>query len=73
MTPSGDVAMPALVAYLVEDGKLVGRLPEFTVTANLFDIFGDGYIGTTEHGFYTFGRHSYCVYKAKLVNKKTEF
>lgn len=73
MTPSGDIAMPAIVAYLVENGKLVGRLPEFTITGNLFEIFGDGFIGMTEHGFFKFGRQSYCVYKAKTVNKKTEF
>lgn len=70
MTPSGDIAMPAIVAYLLEDGRIKGRLPEFVVSGNLFDILGKDYIGTTDKGFFTFGKQSFFVYKAKLVNKK---
>ena len=70
MTPSGDISMPAIVAYLYEDGKLVGKLPEFTVTGNLFDIFGKDFIGVCKKGFYSFGKNKYFVYKAKIVNKK---
>ena len=69
MTPSGDISMPSIVSYLYEDGKLLGKLPEFTVTGNLFDIFGKDFIGVTEHGLYEFGRRKYIVYKAKIVNK----
>lgn len=69
MTPSGDISMPSIVSYLYEDGKLLGKLPEFTVTGNLFDIFGKDFVGVTEHGLYEFGRRKYIVYKAKLVNK----
>lgn len=70
MTPSGEIGMPAIVAYLYKDGKLVGRLPEFTVSCNLFDAFGKDFVGVCENGLYKFGRNKYIVYKAKLVNKK---
>ena len=58
------------MAYLYEDGKLAGKLPEFTVTGNLFDIFGKDFIGVCKKGFYSFGKNKYFVYKAKIVNKK---
>lgn len=71
MTPSGDVSMPAIVAYLYEDGKLLGKLPEFTVTGNVFDIFGKNFVGCVrEKDLFSFGEREYLVYKAKLVNKK---
>ena len=69
MTTSGDISMPSIVSYLYENGKLVGKLPEFTVTGNLFDILGKDFIGVTENGLNEFGKHKYFVYKAKLVNK----
>lgn len=45
MTPDGHFAMPVQGAFLLEDGKLVGRLPELTVSGELFDLLGDGWIG----------------------------
>lgn len=69
MTPSGDFSLPVIVSYLYKDGKLVGRLPEFTVSANIFDVLGNDFVGVTRKGIFQFGRHSYFVYKAKLVNK----
>ena len=69
MTPAGDISMPAIVAYLWENGKLIGKLPEFTVTGNLFDIFGKDFIGVCKNGLNAYGRNQYLVYKAKIVNK----
>lgn len=69
MTTSGDISIPSIVSYLYKDGKLVGKLPEFTVTGNLFDILGKDFVGVCEKGLYEYGQHKYFVYKAKLVNK----
>ncbi|MCM1194798.1 MAG: metallopeptidase TldD-related protein [Corallococcus sp.] len=69
MTTSGDISIPSIVSYLYEDGKLVGKLPEFTVTGNFFDIFGKDFVGVCENGLFEYGKHKYFVYKAKLVNK----
>lgn len=69
MTPSGDFSLPVIVSYLYKDGKLVGRLPEFTISANIFDVLGNDFVGVTRKGIFQFGRLSYFVYKAKLVNK----
>ena len=44
-TPGGHFATPVQMAYLVEDGKLVGRLPELNIGGNFFDMLGNDYIG----------------------------
>ena len=45
-TPDGHFATPVQLAFLLEDGKLVGRLPEISVGGNFFDMLGRDYIGT---------------------------
>ena len=48
-TPDGRFATPVQMAYLLEDGKFVGRLPELSVSGNFFDMLGKDYIGAV-HG-----------------------
>ena len=45
-TPEGHFATPVQMAYLMEDGKLVGRLPELSISGNFFDMLGEDYIGS---------------------------
>ena len=44
-TPSGHFATPVQMAYLMENGKLVGRLPELNISGDFFDLLGKDYIG----------------------------
>lgn len=46
-TNDGRFATPVQLAYLVEDGRLVGRLPEFGVSSNLYDMFGKNFAGVS--------------------------
>ena len=46
MTPDGHFATPVQLAFLLEDGKPAGRLPEISVGGNFFDMLGGDYIGT---------------------------
>ena len=46
MTPDGHFATPVQLAFLLEDGKPVGRLPEISVGGNFFDMLGKDYLGT---------------------------
>ncbi len=46
MTPDGHFATPVQLAILLEDGKMVGRLPDISVGGNFFDMLGKDYIGT---------------------------
>lgn len=52
-TPDGNFASPVQCAYLYQSGRLVGRLPEFSVRGSLFDLFGDQYLGcSTDKPFF---------------------
>lgn len=44
-TPDGQFATPVQMAYLLEDGELVGRLPELTVRGSFYDMLGKDYLG----------------------------
>ena len=47
-TPDGHFATPVQLAYLMEDGKLVGRLPELNVGGNFYDLLGRNYLGAVQ-------------------------
>ena len=44
-TPDGMLATPVQTAYLYRDGKLLGKLPEFSARGSLFDLLGKNYLG----------------------------
>ncbi|HEY8421443.1 MAG TPA: metallopeptidase TldD-related protein [Thermoclostridium sp.] len=44
-TSSGDFASPVQMAYLTDGEKIIGKLPEFNISGNLYEIFGDDFIG----------------------------
>ena len=44
-TPSGHYATPVQMAYLVENGSVVGRLPELNISGDFFTILGEDYLG----------------------------
>ncbi len=50
-TSSGDYACPVHLAFLVENGKIVGKLPPLNVTGNVKEYLNEGYVGTAEKGF----------------------
>lgn len=45
VTPAGDYATPVQTAYLMRNGKLIARLPEFNFGGNLFQLLGDDFLG----------------------------
>ena len=56
-TNEGDFASPVQMSYLFKDGKIVGRLPEFSVYGNIYEMFGEDYLGQTADRCY-FGEHA---------------
>ena len=50
MTPDGHFAAPVQMSYLMEDGKLVGRLPELNIGGTFFDLLGKDYLGAAGGG-----------------------
>ena len=48
-TPDGHFATPVQLAYLLEDGEFVGRLPSLNISGSFFDMLGKDYLGAV-HG-----------------------
>lgn len=70
MTPTGQIGLPVQCAYLYEKGGLVGKLPEFSISCNLFDMLGNDFIGVCENCLGEAGRRRYLVFRAEAVNVK---
>ena len=45
-TPDGHFATPVQMAYLMEDGELVGRLPGLSISGSFYDLLGGDYLGS---------------------------
>lgn len=50
-TDEGNYASPVQCAYLCRDGKLVGRLPEFSIAVKLDELFGNRFVGVSTDRF----------------------
>lgn len=46
-TSKGGFGTPAQLAFLVEDGKLVGRLPELQLSSDVYAMYGKDFIGVS--------------------------
>ena len=49
-TPDGHFATPVQMAYLMEDGELVGRLPDLNISGSFYDMLGKDYLGAVRRG-----------------------
>ena len=54
-TPDGTFAAPVQVSFLLDGGKIVGKLPEFTMRSHLIKLIGDDYIGTLDNTAFSLG------------------
>ncbi len=61
MTPDGKFATPIMLAYLYEDGKLLGRLPGFGISANIFDFLGKDLIAVAKNDIFTYADENVIV------------
>lgn len=59
-TSAGDYASPVQNAYLTDGKRLLGRLPECSVSGNIYDIFGRDYYGKSSDKAF-FGTKLLCV------------
>ncbi|HEX3077996.1 MAG TPA: metallopeptidase TldD-related protein [Lachnospiraceae bacterium] len=46
-TSSGDFATPVQSSYLTDGERILGKLPELSISSNIFDMFGKDYMGYT--------------------------
>lgn len=59
-TNEGDFASPVQMSYLMKNGKVVGRLPEFSVHGNIYEMFGEDYLGQSSDRCY-FGENAMVI------------
>ena len=64
-TPQGDYATPVQVALLFDGDHLLGRLPEFNLFSNVFDMFGEGFRGTCDT-WLPFSSNDYTVLEMNI-------
>ena len=60
-TSEGDFGTPVQLSYLIENGKIIGRLPQLQISSNLYKIFGEDYIGVSKDKFFESGVNHYIA------------
>ncbi|MDY4186998.1 MAG: metallopeptidase TldD-related protein [Candidatus Borkfalkiaceae bacterium] len=68
VTPDGKMGLPVQLAFLVENGKIVSRVTDFHLSANVFDLLGKDLLGVTDKGVYEMPSLPFIVAKANLIN-----
>lgn len=67
MTNDGVIGLPVMLAFLVENGKISGRVSEFNATGNIFDILGKDFVAVTKDNLFTAEKSGMIVVKADLI------
>lgn len=67
MTPEGHFATPVQLAFLVEKGEIVGRLPDIGISGEYFELLGEDYLGTVEKAFFPSLGNSYMACRMKVT------
>lgn len=65
-TPEGNFGSPVQLAFLFDGEKLIGRLPELNVSSNVFDMFGDSYIGMSKDTISPLSNSRYFIMNMKV-------
>jgi PmbA protein len=65
-TSDGRFASPVQVAYLTDGEKLLGRLPEITISGSIFDFFADDFVGVSSDKIYVAGDERLAVVNLKV-------
>lgn len=60
-TPDGQYAAPIQLSYLFDGKNLLGRLPEITLTSNVFDMFGKDYRGVGNDKVFPYSNNKLIV------------
>jgi PmbA protein len=60
-TPEGNFGTPVQLAFLTDGEKLIGRLPELNVTSNVFDMFGNSFIGVSKDSHTPLSNSKYMI------------
>ncbi len=65
-TPEGNFGSPVQLAFLLEDGKIKGRLPQLQIKSNAFDMFGKDFLGITQEKLSEFSSDQYFAARMEV-------
>ena len=60
-TSDGEYASPVQVASLFENGKIIGKLPQISISSNVYNMFGKDFIGVCSDNPFGMGGYQYMV------------
>ncbi|OIQ16481.1 MAG: hypothetical protein BM556_15175 [Bacteriovorax sp. MedPE-SWde] len=61
-TTNGDYSSPVQVGFVVENGNVVGRTPEITISGNIDQMMGEDFIAISSDKFYPTRSHSFMCH-----------
>lgn len=60
-TPEGDYGTPVQLAMLFDGEKLIGRLPEFQISSNIFEMYGSSFRGVGRNSILPFSKKKFAI------------
>ncbi len=67
-TDSGDFSTPVHLGFLVEKGKIVGKIPQVTLTTSLNKMFNDSFLEIASDDFFESHYHPSFFQKVNILN-----
>jgi len=65
-TSSGDYGSPVQLAYLIENNKIIGRLPNINISGNIFKMFNENYLGKAKNSIFKYMSEKPVILKMKV-------
>ncbi|MBQ7408314.1 MAG: hypothetical protein IJW13_03475 [Clostridia bacterium] len=69
ITTEGTLGLPVMLAFLVENGKMVGRVSEFNASGNILDILGKDFVGVSKQDIFAASENEVMVVNMNLINE----
>ena len=68
ITTEGVVGVPVMLAFLVENGEIKGRIADFNASGNIFEMLGDGFIGVSKRNLMSSSDTAMVVVNMQVLN-----
>lgn len=67
-TDKGDYSTPIHLGYLVEKGKIIGKIPQVTMTTTIQKMFNESFIEIANNEFFESNYHPSFFHKVNILN-----
>ena len=68
ITTEGVIGMPVMLAFLVENGEIKGRVSDFNASGNVFEMLGEGFIGVSKKNIMSASETEMLVVNMNIIN-----